>query len=440
MVASPDTKTLTTKQARPSRFGVRSPYRTSVATSMRPERLARLLQAADEGDTDAYFTLAGEIEERDTHYDSVLRSRKLAVSGEQPNVRAASDRRIDQKVADACRTLVAAPEFEGLVFDLLDGLGKGISLVEIDWQTEAERWTPKSYTWRPQRFFTWDPETLSIPRVLTDANPSEGEELAPWKWAVHTPKLRSGPAFRGGLARAAITIWMLKSYTLRDWMAFLEVFGLPIRVGRYPASATPDQIRTMQQAVADIASDAGCAIPESMKIDFVEPGSRTGGEKLFRGTAEFWNAELSKLVLGQTMTTEDGSSLGQAVVHERKELMINRADARAVAATITRDVLTPFVRLNFGDTVEVPALFFEIRSVAEQKAFMENVTGFVAMGGEVEQSVVRDKLGLPDPPKTVEGQDPPKLLRAAARPNPGESSTSTPVKDGGESAPNEGGE
>lgn len=61
--------------------GLRSPHRTSQAAGLRPERLARLLRSADAGDTEAFFTLAEEMEERELHYVSVLGTRKLGVSG-----------------------------------------------------------------------------------------------------------------------------------------------------------------------------------------------------------------------------------------------------------------------------------------------------------------------------------------------------------------------
>jgi len=408
----------------PTMTGIRSPYRDSQATGLNPRRLASLLKRADDGDTDAYFTLAQEIEERYPHYDAVMRARKQAVSGAELHVNAFSDKRRDQKIADAVRELVKKPQFETLVFDLLDGLGKGISFVEIGWDTSSGQWTPATYSWREQRHFDWDRETLSVPLLRTDEHPN-GEPLQPYKWAVHAPQLRSGPARRGGLARSAVTMWMLQSYTLRDLMAFLEQYGMPIRVGSYEDLATEEQKDTLKTAIANLGTDAGCIIPKSMLITLIERKGGSGGNDAFLPVARYFNGECSKLVLGQTMTTENGSSQSQAEVHERKELTLTRADGRAVCATIVRDVITPFVRLNFGPDADVPDLAYVIWSPAEQDAFMSRVEKFVKLGGEVEQSVVRDRLGLPDPPRPKEGEEPVKLLSRApvapvAAPKPSE--------------------
>lgn len=411
---APKAADLKSEVGKPSVRSIRSPYRSAQATGLNPARLGRLIRASDDGDTDSFFTLCQEIEERDSHYRAVLTGRKQAVSGAELHVVATDDKRTPRKIADAVRRLVAAPEFEGLVFDLLDGLGKGVSFVEIEWETSSAEWRPRAYHWREQRHFTWDMDTLEVPLLRTDARPM-GEPLAPYKWAVHAPKLLSGPVRRAGLSRTAAAIWMLKSFTIRDLMVFSEQYGMPLRIGKYGPNPTPEERAALDAAITNIGTDAGASIPESMKIEFVERAGGSSGEKLYLGTAAYWNGELSKLVLGQTMTTENGSSQSQAEVHERKELAITKADARAVCATIVRDVITPFVRLNFGPTVEIPSLAYKIRTPSEQAAFMQSVKQFVELGGVLEQSVVRDELGFPDPPQPEDGKPHPLFLGVAAK-------------------------
>ena len=59
---------------------------------------------------------------------------------------------------------------------------------------------------------------------------------------------------------------------------------------------------------------------------------------------------MSKVVLGQTMTDENGGSLAQAMVHNQIRIDILQDDARQLANTINRDLIAPFVALNFGPT------------------------------------------------------------------------------------------
>lgn len=375
----------------------RSPSRTSQASSLTPSRLGSLLRRADDGDTEAYFTLAEEVEERDGHYRSVLSTRKLGVAGADAIVEAASDGARDQRVADAVREAITSQTwFEGVCTDALDALGKGVSILEILWQTSASQWAPVGAEWRDPRWFLWDRDAYTQPLLPTEANPL-GESLAPAKYIVHTPKLKSGIPIRGGLARTAVAGLMLKSYSLRDWSAFIETFGMPLRLGRYDKNATEDEKATLLQAVMNIGADAAAIVPESMKIDFQDARGTAGAEKLFAAHADWWDRTVSKLVLGQTMTADSGSSRAQAQVHNEVRLDLRKADGRALAATLNRDLVAPFVALNYGPRVRPPRIRFAIEAPEDLVAYMHAVTSFVELGGEVEASVVRDKLGLPDP-------------------------------------------
>lgn len=375
----------------------RTPGRTSQASNLTPSRLGSLLRRADDGDTEAYFTLAEEVEERDGHYRSVLSTRKLGVAGADEVVEAASDGARDQRVADAVREAITSqPWFEPMCTDALDALGKGVSILEILWQTSASQWAPVGAEWRDPRWFYWDRDAYTQPLLPTEANPL-GEPLTPAKYVVHTPKLKSGIPIRGGLARTAVAGLMLKSYSLRDWSAFIETFGMPLRLGRYDKNATEDEKATLLQAVMNIGADAAAIVPESMKIDFQDARGTAGAEKLFAAHADWWDRTVSKLVLGQTMTADSGSSRAQAQVHNEVRLDLRKADGRALAATLNRDLVAPFVALNYGPRVRPPRIRFAIEAPEDLVAYMQAVASFVELGGEVEASVVRDKLGLPDP-------------------------------------------
>lgn len=103
-----------------------------------------------------------------------------------------------------------------------------------------------------------------------------GVALAPYKFIVHLPRIRSGLPIRGGLARLAAVGYMCKAWTWKDWMGFADIFGMPMRVGRYGPSASKDDINTLMSAVANLGSDAAAVIPDSMKIDFTHAANVAG--------------------------------------------------------------------------------------------------------------------------------------------------------------------
>ncbi|WP_375588099.1 DUF935 family protein [Hoeflea alexandrii] len=59
---------------------MRQPISAHPADGLTPQRLASILRAAAEGEPEAYFELAEDIEERDLHYAAVMATRKRSVA------------------------------------------------------------------------------------------------------------------------------------------------------------------------------------------------------------------------------------------------------------------------------------------------------------------------------------------------------------------------
>lgn len=395
------TQDLTRELAAPALAGVRTVWDLSVASGLTPARLAALLLGAAQGDANDYLTLAEEIEEKDLHYRCEIGKRKLAVSSLPITVESASDVPRDVELADAIRDLVKKAGFRGLLKDLLDGIGKGYSVCEIIWQ-RGPTWVPTAYEWRDPRFFVFDRASRRQIRLLDEANMAEGVELAPYKFIVHLPHLKTGIPIRGGIARVAAWAWMCKSYTVKDWLAFTEVFGMPLRVGKYQAGAGKDDIAVLKAAVANLGSDAAAVIPESMLIEFVEQ-KVSGNMDLFRTLADWLDAQVSRGILGQTATTQGtpgklGGDEAQSEVRED----IRDDDACQLAETINRDLVRPYIDLNFGPQQNYPELVLRQADQDDLTVLTAALEKLVPLGLKVEQSVIRDKFGLPEPAADAE--------------------------------------
>lgn len=397
------TKGLTDDIARPSLTGLRQVWTAStVANGLTPQKLAGILRAAEEGQHHEQLELAEAMEERDAHYGSVLRTRRLALQGLEVTVESYSDDTRDVELADAVRDLVRKPEFDELVDDLTDALGKGYSAVVIDW-IMGQQWQP-TYRWCDPRWFVWDTVTGRELRLRDEADPANGVPLAPRRWIVHVPRIKSGLPARSGLARLAAVAYMCKSWALKDWMAFADTYGLPLRLGKYGPSATTEDIQTLISAVANIASDAGAVIPESMMIEFVQATSGlSGGNVMFKVLAEYLDAQTSKAVLGHTGSADSTpGKLGGEDSAQEVRLDILKADAKQLAATLNRDLVRAYIDLNFGVQENYPQICILVPEPEDTSLIVTALEKLVPLGFEVEQSVIRDKLGLPDP--EVDGQ------------------------------------
>ncbi|AUR82811.1 portal protein [Vibrio phage 1.028.O._10N.286.45.B6] len=395
---------------------VRNPRPASVASTLNPLRLAGLLRSVVDGNNPQdYMTLAEEMEERDLHYAAQLRTRKLAVAAIEPTVEPASDEQVDLDMADRVRDIMAEDQIPELFFDLLDGLGKGLAVVQVLWDTKQTPWKPQDYKWVDPRYLRADQDTLEDILLISDSAPS-GEPLEPYKFMVHTPRSKSGIVWRNGLARLVAVMYMLKSFTVRDWWAFAEVFGIPVRVGKYGPNASAEDINTLVNAIGRIASDAGAAIPESMKLELIETAKGNGGETLFENMARWCDEQTSKAVLGQTMTADNGSSQSQANVHNEVRMDIAKWDARQLEACVNEYLVKPYVILNWGVQERYPKVRIRVPEPEDLKMLVDSLKPMIESGMRVSASEVREKFGLREPTDDEDVLMPASAVLAQNRP------------------------
>lgn len=382
--------------AAPTITGIRSPITGYPADGLNPVRLANILREADQGEPLRYLELAETIEERDLHYLGVLGTRRRSVCQIDITVEAASDDPIDVAQADMVRDWLKRDELSEELFDILDSIGKGYSFTEIIWDTSEGQWQPARLEWRDPRWFRFARHDLATPLMLDD----HGQDLAlpGFKFIYATMKAKSGLALRSGLARAAAWAWMFKAYTQRDWAIFTQTYGQPLRLGKYGAGATEEDKNTLFRAVANIAGDCAAIIPESMAIDFIETKSVGATSDLYKARADWLDQQISKAVLGQTATTDAVTGgLGSGKEHRQVQEDIERADARALAGILNRDLIRPWMQLEFGPQKRYPRLRIERPESEDLVALSGSLAEMIDRGLEIEQSAVRDRFGMPEP-------------------------------------------
>lgn len=386
-------ESLVEEKAGPTLTGVRQPFSDHPSRGLTPDRLAAILLAAEEGDATSYLELAEDMEEKDPHYAAVVATRKRAVAGLEITVEAASDSQGDVAAADLVRDFLTRDELREELFHMLDAVAKGYSVTEILWDTGGDRWFPRRLAWRDPRFFEFDRAGEEL-LLKTDSGP---QPLEAYKYIIHRSNTKSGLPIRGGLARPAAWFYLFKNYDIKSWIRFLEVFGLPLRMGKYGQGATEADKQTLLRAVRNIASDAAAIIPDSMLIEFISGQASGEGTASFQSFAEYADRQTSKLVLGQTGTTDTGQYVGTSDAHREVRDDIEVSDAVQLAATLNRDLVRPLVDLNLGPRRLYPRLRIAREKREDLTALIGNLNTLVPMGLDVEVSVIRDKLGLPEP-------------------------------------------
>ena len=273
----------------------------SLLQSLTPERLAGILSDVKSGETPAdYLELAQDIELRDLHYRSVLSTRKDAITGLDVKVIPAGEERRDVELAEAVeRDIVnnTNAKLYALIRDMLDAIAKGFSVNEIIWDTNAAPWKPAAYRFRDPRWFEYDKDTGKT-LMLRAPLGNEVEPLKPFRFIIHEPHTASGNQITSGLALPALYYFMLKSYNVTSWAAFIDRYGYPIRIGKYGRKATEEDRKTLKRAVAAIGQDFGAVIPESAMLEIVEAKTAGSNSAVYNAMVDWIDRQISKLVLG----------------------------------------------------------------------------------------------------------------------------------------------
>ncbi|MEA4892637.1 MAG: DUF935 domain-containing protein [Peptococcaceae bacterium] len=340
-------------------------YSEYPSNGLTPVRLAEIFREADAGDVLRQMELFGEMEEKDPHLFSQLQTRKQAVTGLDYELLPFSDDPLDKAIAEFCSEQMAALEgMEEILMDLLDAIGKGISVSEIIWGTDGRHTVIREICHRHPKSFFWDAEDNF--RARTRAEPA-GILLPENKVIIHRYKAKSGHPARAGILRVCAWMYLFKNYSIKDWVAFAEVYGMPLRLGEYNPGASEAEKTALMRALIQIGSDAAGIIPTGTKINFVE-GQKNSSMNIYEPLARYCDEQISKAVLGQTLTSDaGGGSYAQSKTHNEVRHDLTVADCRALASTLRRDLLKPLVMFNFGETVRIPKIRFDCEEAGDQK-------------------------------------------------------------------------
>lgn len=365
-----------------------------------PKKLYSIMGAAEAGDLMAQSDLFIDMEEKDAHVFAEMSKRKRALLTldwrivAPPNATAEEKRQTAQ--LDEWITNIAA--MDDVLLDCMDAVGHGFAAQEIEWQQLGRVWLPKTLTHRPQRWFR-TPRFDGNDLRLRD-NSSDGAPLWPFGWLVHKHRAKSGYLTRAGLHRVLAWPYLFKTYSVTDLAEFLEIYGLPLRVGKYQAGATQDEKAALLRAVTAIGHNAAGIIPEGMTIDFETAAEGTHGP--FEAMIAWCEKSQSKAILGGTLTSQaDGKTSTNAlgVTHNEVRRDLLKSDARQVQNTLTMGLCYPLLALNLGavDPRRTPRFEFDTREPEDLELYSTALPKLVASGVKVPRAWAQEKLMIPEP-------------------------------------------
>lgn len=376
------------------------------AIGLTPLKIHALLTQAEAGDMSSMLSLFEDMEERDLHLLAEMSKRKRTVAKLDWSIKAPKNADAnEQKYTEVISELIGVIEnFEDIITNSLDAIGKGYSCHELHWVREGNVWLINDMQWHVPQRFTIDPFNQRE-LLLSGQGVGDNEKLWDNAWLVHTHKAKSGYLVRGGLHRALVWSYVFKNYSVRDLAEFLEIYGLPLRLGTYPAGATNGEKMTLLRAVMDIGHRAAGIIPQGMMIDFKEAAK--GSSDPFMDMIKWCEMSQSKAILGGTLTSQaDGKSSTNALgkVHDDTRIEIRDSDAKQLASSISRDVIGALMRINYPNVSprRYPKFVFDLAETEDIGVYSEALPKLVSIGMQIPAPWAHKRLGIP----MVSGDEP----------------------------------
>lgn len=379
---------------------LRNHYGEHPSSGLTPGKLAMVLREAEQGNLIRQCELAEDMEEKDSHIQSELGKRRLAMQSVDWNIVPPSNASADElRDAEMIEELLrSATWLDDAIFDAGDGILKGFSNQELKWEYADKTHFIADAEWRDPSWFQINPDNRNQ-LTLRDGS-HNGETLRQFGWISHVAKAKSGYLARNGLARVLAWPFLFKNYSVRDLAEFLEIYGLPMRLGKYPAGASDREKLTLLRAVMSIGHNAGGVIPKGMDIEFEKAAD--GGSDPFMAMVNWCERSQSKAILGGTLTSQaDGKSSTNALgnVHNEVRQEIRDADLKALAVTLTRDVVYPMYVLNgksFRSPRRIPRLEYDLNEGEDLAQFVQPLKGLVEVGVGIPISWVHEKTKIPE--------------------------------------------
>lgn len=193
-----------------------------------------------------------------------------------------------------------------------------------------------------------------------------------------------------GLYLKAATQTIPKKNALAFWDTFAEIFGMPMRIARTTSRDEKERAR-MEKMMADMGTEGWGIFQEGTEIEVVE-STKGDAFNVYDKRIDRANSEISKLIIGQTMTIEDGSSLSQSETHLEVFQNLVEADCDTIRDMVNNQLIPHMIRHGFPLTGIHFDWDYSVDYTPEQQVAYEDM---VLNNYEVDPTYFEEKYNMP---------------------------------------------
>lgn len=254
--------------------------------------------------------------------------------------------------------------------NLLDVIYWGYQPTELVWGFAYGHWLPLQIIPKPPEWFTWylTPEGEPELRFLSVEHIAEGEP-PPDPWTLICPRVKptyENPYGRGVASRCFWPI-VFKRAGIEFWMNFMERFGTPWVKGGIEQNAQPADVTAFKNDLIGLVQDAVVVLKgEGRTVELLETKNQANTADGFNNMLDFWDSQMSKTILGHTLSTDAGDKGSYAATRGALTVRddIALADTKMLKGTFN-DVINMICLRNGYIDVPRPKLRAYREAVAE---------------------------------------------------------------------------
>ena len=310
----------------------------------------------------------------DAHVWSCYISRKAGTLNQDWEILEGSEggERRNKAAHDLVLKVMKGLDVRQIITEMLDAPFYGMSPVEVVWEYEGGTWIPDRVEGKPPEWFVFSTENEL--RFLSRENMIEGEALPPMKFLL--PRHHATYQNPYGERVLSRCFWpvVFKKGGFKFWSIFTEKFGMPWVIGKVPRSTNETERARLADNLIKMVQDAVAVLNDDENIEIKEQGDKKGSADIYEKLVGAANREISKAILGQTLSTEldKGGSYAAAEAHLEVRQDLVEMDRNMVASAFNT-LFKWETDLNFTGAIPPEFGFYQEEDVQKDLADRDQV-------------------------------------------------------------------
>jgi len=326
---------------------------------------------------------------RDDNVRACVNQRIYGVIAKPWEITPGGKRFIDKAAADFIKNQVDALPFDQITLQMLHGAFYGFSVAEAIWKQDGSRVVLDDIRVRNRRRFAFDGDGNL--RLKTMASMQPGESLPERKfWVARFGADHHDAPYGLGLAHYLYwPVWLKRNVT-RFWAVYLEKFGTPSVIGRYPPGTANAEQEKLLSALRAMQRDSATVIPQGMEVALLEAMRSSAVDH--QQFVEQMNEAILLVCLGQSGTAKGTlGKLGGEAERENVKDAILKADSDLLSESFNRTLIQWLVAWNFPGAV--PPKVYRVFDDEDLDAHVARDKTISEMGYKPTLKYVTDKYG-----------------------------------------------